>query len=57
VGLVLLCWCDAAADPLERGRRDVELLALPDIGLLGRSLNAIGINYNYTRQPSPPGPR
>ena len=27
------------------------LLALPDIGLLGRSLNAIGINYNYTRQP------
>ena len=27
------------------------LLALPDIGLLGRSLNAMGIDYNYTRQP------
>jgi glycerol transport system permease protein len=27
------------------------LLALPDIGLLGRSLNALGIDYNYTRQP------
>ena len=27
------------------------LLALPDIGLLGRSLNAAGIEYNYTRQP------
>jgi len=27
------------------------ILALPDIGLLGRSLNAIGIEYNYTRQP------
>jgi len=26
-------------------------LALPDIGLLGRGLNAAGINYNYTRQP------
>jgi glycerol transport system permease protein len=27
------------------------LLALPDIGLLGRTLNAAGIDYNYTRQP------
>ena len=27
------------------------LLALPDIGLLGRSLNAAGIEYNYTKQP------
>jgi glycerol transport system permease protein len=27
------------------------ILALPDIGLLGRSLNALGIEYNFTRQP------
>ena len=27
------------------------IFALPDIGLLGRTLNAIGIDYNYTRQP------
>jgi glycerol transport system permease protein len=27
------------------------LLALPDIGLLGKGLNAAGIDYNYTRQP------
>ena len=27
------------------------ILALPDIGLLGRSLNALGLHYNYTRQP------
>ncbi|MGC3996478.1 MAG: sugar ABC transporter permease [Anaeromyxobacter sp.] len=27
------------------------LLALPDIGLLGRGLNALGFDYNYTRQP------
>src|ERR687897_344485 len=27
------------------------IFALPDIGLLGRSLNAMGINYNFTRQP------
>jgi glycerol transport system permease protein len=27
------------------------IFALPDIGLLGRSLNAIGISYNFTRQP------
>ena len=27
------------------------ILALPDIGLLGRGLNAIGWEYNYTRQP------
>jgi glycerol transport system permease protein len=27
------------------------IMALPDIGLLGYSLNAIGIDYNYTRQP------
>jgi glycerol transport system permease protein len=27
------------------------LLALPDIGLLGRTLNGMGIDYNYTRQP------
>ena len=27
------------------------IFALPDIGLLGRSLNALGIDYNFTRQP------
>jgi len=27
------------------------ILALPDIGLLGHTLNAMGIDYNYTRQP------
>ncbi|WP_186390213.1 carbohydrate ABC transporter permease [Stappia sp. TSB10P1A] len=27
------------------------IFALPDIGLLGRSLNALGFNYNFTRQP------
>jgi glycerol transport system permease protein len=27
------------------------IMALPDIGLLGYGLNAIGIDYNYTRQP------
>jgi glycerol transport system permease protein len=27
------------------------IMALPDIGLLGYTLNAIGIDYNYTRQP------
>jgi len=27
------------------------ILALPDIGLLGWSLNHLGIDYNYTRQP------
>ena len=27
------------------------ILALPDIGLLGHTLNAIGIDYNFTRQP------
>jgi glycerol transport system permease protein len=27
------------------------ILALPDIGLLGHSLNAMGFDYNYTRQP------
>jgi glycerol transport system permease protein len=27
------------------------ILALPDIGLLGRMLNGMGMNYNYTRQP------
>ena len=27
------------------------IFALPDIGLLGRSLNALGLDYNYTRQP------
>jgi glycerol transport system permease protein len=27
------------------------ILALPDIGLLGHGLNAMGIEYNYTRQP------
>ena len=27
------------------------ILALPDIGLLGRSLNAMGFYYNFTRQP------
>jgi glycerol transport system permease protein len=27
------------------------IMALPDIGLLGRTLNLIGIEYNYTRQP------
>ncbi len=28
------------------------IFALPDIGLLGRSLNAIGWDYNFTRHPS-----
>jgi glycerol transport system permease protein len=27
------------------------IMALPDIGLLGWGLNALGIDYNYTRQP------
>ncbi len=27
------------------------ILALPDIGLLGRGLNALGIEFNYTREP------
>jgi glycerol transport system permease protein len=27
------------------------IMALPDIGLLGHSLNALGWEYNYTRQP------
>ena len=27
------------------------IFALPDIGLLGRSINALGIEYNFTRQP------
>ncbi len=27
------------------------IFALPDIGLLGRSLNALGIDYNFTQQP------
>ena len=27
------------------------IFALPDIGLLGHSLNSIGIDYNFTRQP------
>jgi len=27
------------------------ILALPDIGLLGRTLNNLGFDYNYTRQP------
>lgn len=27
------------------------IFALPDIGLLGKTLNAIGFDYNYTRQP------
>lgn len=27
------------------------IFALPDIGLLGRTLNALGFDYNYTRQP------
>jgi len=27
------------------------ILALPDIGLLGHTLNAMGVNYNFTRQP------
>jgi glycerol transport system permease protein len=27
------------------------ILALPDIGLLGKAINALGIDYNYTRQP------
>jgi len=28
------------------------ILALPDIGLLGHTLNAMGFDYNYTRQPN-----
>ena len=27
------------------------IFALPDIGLLGRSINAMGIDYNFTQQP------
>ncbi len=27
------------------------IFALPDIGLLGKTLNSLGIDYNYTRQP------
>ena len=27
------------------------IMALPDIGLLGKGINALGIEYNYTRQP------
>jgi len=27
------------------------IMALPDIGLLGKGVNALGIDYNYTRQP------
>ncbi len=27
------------------------IMALPDIGLLGKGINALGIDYNYTRQP------
>ncbi len=27
------------------------IFALPDIGLLGRALNGLGIDYNFTRQP------
>jgi glycerol transport system permease protein len=27
------------------------IMALPDIGLLGHSINALGITFNYTRQP------
>jgi glycerol transport system permease protein len=27
------------------------IFALPDIGLLGRAINGLGIDYNYTRQP------
>jgi glycerol transport system permease protein len=27
------------------------ILALPDIGLMGRSLNVLGFDFNYTRQP------
>jgi len=27
------------------------IFALPDIGLLGKTLNNLGFNYNYTRQP------
>jgi glycerol transport system permease protein len=27
------------------------IMALPDLGLLGRGVNALGIPYNYTRQP------
>ena len=27
------------------------IFALPDIGMLGRTLNRLGLNYNYTQQP------
>jgi glycerol transport system permease protein len=27
------------------------IMALPDIGLLGKAINSLGIQYNYTRQP------
>ena len=40
------------SDPLEeRGRRDLEHLCVPEIGLLGRSLNAMGFDFNFTRGP------
>lgn len=28
------------------------IFALPDIGLLGKTLNALGLDYNFTRQPT-----
>jgi glycerol transport system permease protein len=28
------------------------IMALPDIGLLGKAINSLGIDYNYTRQPN-----
>src|SRR5690606_16630516 len=27
------------------------IMALPEIGLVGKAINALGIDYNYTRQP------
>jgi glycerol transport system permease protein len=31
------------------------IFALPDLGLLGRMLNGIGFNYNFTRRRARPG--
>jgi glycerol transport system permease protein len=33
------------------------IFALPDIGLLGLLLNALGFDYNITQDPAPPGSR
>ncbi len=37
----------AAADPVECGRHHLADFGRPDIGLLGYTLNKMGLNYNY----------